>query len=236
MTANQDTLHPVKAELDPLLLLIGKLLILEGNIGAGKTSLGRSLEQYLRGRGLKVKFFTEYRNNVLLSAYIDNMAKYAFAFQLFMLSKRVEIYRMAQEFAVSGGLAIIDRSIIGDRTFARMQYNNGLISEEDWQIYNAVLDAEINLIPDVCLYLNLAVNQLMLHIERRGIAEEVNGYTVNYIQDVTNNYFLEMAARPDYKVKIVDWDNYESSIDNKGLLPDATIQSMLALIVDQLQS
>lgn len=42
-----------------------------------------------------------------------------------MLCKRIELYRTAERFAAIGGIALIDRRIIDDITFARMQRDNG---------------------------------------------------------------------------------------------------------------
>src|SRR4051812_7244364 len=93
---------------------------IEGIIGVGKTTLGRSLEKMLNDNGIATKFFPEYVNKDLLGQYIGNMHRYAYSFQLIMLCKRIEIYREAERFAATGGVAIIDRSIVGDMTFALM--------------------------------------------------------------------------------------------------------------------
>src|SRR5687767_9035911 len=99
--------------------LKGGVFTIEGIIGAGKTTLGKSLEQFLNECGIKTRFFPEYINKDLLSQYIGDMKRYAYSFQLIMLCKRIEIYRIAEAFASTGGVALIDRSIIGDMSFAR---------------------------------------------------------------------------------------------------------------------
>ena len=72
---------------------------IEGIIGVGKTTLGKSLEKFLNERGIKTKFYPEYVNKDLLDQYIKNMKQYAYSFQLVMLFKRLEIYREAVRFS-----------------------------------------------------------------------------------------------------------------------------------------
>ena len=49
--------------------------------------------------------------------------------------------------AKKGGIALIDRSIIGDMTFARMQKDNGNFTEEEWQKKFLVMDKIRDRIP-----------------------------------------------------------------------------------------
>src|SRR5665648_663656 len=105
-------------------LLRGSLLIIEGVIGAGKTTLGHSLAAYLNQIGIPTRFYPEYVNPELLAQYIADMPRYAYTFQLFMLRVRCDTYREAQLFTATGGIALIDRSLPGDLAFAPMQYDN----------------------------------------------------------------------------------------------------------------
>lgn len=127
------------SDFDKLKYLKGGIYTIEGIIGVGKTTLGRSAERYLNNIGLKEKFYPEYVNKELLAQYIGNMKRYAYSFQMIMLCKRIEIYREAERLAETGGVALIDRSIIGDMTFARMQKDNGNFTEDEWNIYLSLM-------------------------------------------------------------------------------------------------
>jgi deoxyadenosine/deoxycytidine kinase len=87
-------------------VLKGGIYLIEGIIGVGKTTLGNSLEYYLNSVGLKCKFYKEYFNEDLLNQFIGNMKSYAYFFQMMMLTKRIEIYKEAEEFSKSGGISI----------------------------------------------------------------------------------------------------------------------------------
>ena len=124
---------PRNEDYDTFKSLKGGVFTIEGVIGVGKTTVGRSLEKYLNDIGIRANFYPEYVNKELLAQYIGDMKRYAYAFQMIMLCKRIEIYRDAERYADTGGVALIDRSIIGDMTFAKMQYDNGNFTKDEWE-------------------------------------------------------------------------------------------------------
>lgn len=112
---------------------IGRIIAVEGGIGAGKSTFGQTLTEYLTDSGLRARYYPEYINQKLLSQYIGDMKKYAYSFQMVMLTMRINIYREAVDFARTGGIAVIDRSLVGDYTFAKMQKETGRISDSEWE-------------------------------------------------------------------------------------------------------
>ena len=125
--AHELQILPIR-EVDPELkkyrpVLLGKVLILEGLISAGKSKAGRSIEKYCDDLGFQCKFFPEPVIPDLLQLFLNDQKKYAFAFQLAILIKRQSIYKTAYEYAKKGYFCIIDRSLYGDYCFAKLQYN-----------------------------------------------------------------------------------------------------------------
>ena len=104
---------------------IGHIVVIEGPIGAGKTTLGRSIEALLHKYNIKCKFFKEYKHDVLLQHYIKNMSTEAYSFQIIMLRERFTIYMKAIELARQGYAVFMDRSLVGDLAFALMQIKKG---------------------------------------------------------------------------------------------------------------
>jgi deoxyadenosine/deoxycytidine kinase len=188
--------------------LRGRIFVIEGLIGVGKTTLGKSLEKYLNSIGIECKFFPEYVNNDLLDLYIKDMPREAFAFQLFMLSKRIDIYREATTFAKTGGIAIIDRSIHGDMAFAYMQKEKGFISEAEWNIYLKIVQAEIQLEPSATIFLNCDIEKCFTRLKIRGNKSESTGYTQGYFSDLSNAYSYIMNEYSTCKIINIDWNNH----------------------------
>jgi deoxyadenosine/deoxycytidine kinase len=183
------------------------IFTIEGIIGVGKTTMGRSLERFLNDNGIRCKFFSEYINIDLLSQYIGDMPKYAYSFQMIMLCKRIEIYRDAERFAATGGVALIDRSIIGDMTFARMQKDNGNFTSKEWDIYLSLMKNEIQMTPTASLYLRCSTGTSLTRVKKRGIQAEIDGYTSEYMDQLYNAYETSINECSNVRHVILDWNN-----------------------------
>lgn len=210
--------------------LRGCVFTLEGLIGVGKSSLGRSLELTLQNAGHRAQFFPEYCNAELLRQYISNIPAYAYAFQLFMLSKRIEIYREAEKYAASGGVAIIDRSILGDFTFARMQHKAGCISDEEFKVYCSVMRQEIQLTPTINVFLTCSPQVSMERIKLRGLQPEVEGYELAYLQQLSDAYACTLREAKNVNHLFLPWEDNVGMVD--GLLPAETSRNVLITILN----
>jgi len=201
---------------------------IEGTVGIGKSTLGSSLAHYLNAAEVPAKFFPEYVNKDLLNQYISDMKKYAFPFQLCMLFKRIEIYREAGIFAASGGVAIIDRSMTGDYTFAKMQHANGNITDAEWQIYLSIMKQDIQLEPTLTLWLQCSVETSMARIRKRGIESEINGYSTGYIAQLQEMY-EDSFAKSDTMWIELEWGN--NVAQENGILAKDFVYETLDLMV-----
>lgn len=186
--------------------LKGSVFTIEGIIGVGKTTLGRSIESYLNEIGLPTKFFPEYINAELLAQYISDMKRYAYTFQMVMLCKRIEIYREAERYAATGGIALVDRSIIGDMTFAQMQHDNGNFTAAEWNTYLSLMRQEIQLTPAGSIYLRCSPGTSLARVKTRGIEAEIKGYAPEYMEMLHNAYEKNIRACTNVRHLIVDWD------------------------------
>lgn len=208
--------------------LKASVITLEGLIGAGKTSLGNSLEHYLKSIGIDAKFFAEYRNDLLLDQFISDMKTHAYTFELFMLAKRGEIYREAQRYAATGGVAIIDRSIVGDWAFTYMQYKNGNITDKDWDVYNSMLEDEQFPEPSYTVLLQCSSQKAISRTKKRGIISEQK-YQLNYFEDLTEAYNQAFMQINHPLIKIT-WE-HDKKLPMGRLSPEDT-ENVLDLIVN----
>ena len=171
----------------------GRVIVVEGSIGVGKSTFCRSLCRYLRRRGHRVRRYPEYVNSPLLQQFLSNKRKYAYAFQLFMLNKRIEYYNDARRF-VRGTrsdrrppVAIMDRSLLGDKTFAQMHRAAGNISKSEWHCYRHIARTEARLKVAKLVYLHAEPEVCLERIRKRGRDGE-SSYTVDYLRDLESNY------------------------------------------------
>lgn len=209
--------------------LKGGIFTIEGIIGVGKTTLGKSLVYYLNEIGLEAKFYPEYMNKDLLNQYIEDMKRYAYTFQMIMLCKRIEIYREAERYAATGGIAIIDRSIIGDMTFARMQKDNGNFTESEWQVYLSLMKQEIQLTPTKSLFLKCTPCTSMDRVKLRGIESEIKGYDIKYMEQLYAAYEISINECNNVNHIILEWDNPISL--NDGYITNKLIKNILIQLI-----
>ena len=177
-----------------------RLILVAGNIGAGKTSLTERL-------GERLGWTTAYesvRDNPYLADFYSDMRAWAFHLQVFFLGHRAEQHLAL---ARSPDSAIIDRSIYEDaEIFTRASLALGNVAQRDydtyWRLYNLVV-AHLPP-PDLLIYLKAPVPVLLDRIRSRG-REIERGVTADYLGLLESFY-----------------DNWASSFD---LSPVLTIKS-----------
>ena len=154
-----------------------RLVLVAGNIGAGKTSLTERIGARL---GWKTAFESVADNPYLPDFYAD-MRTWSFHLQVFFLGHRAEQYL---ELARLPQSAILDRSIYEDAyIFARALHHLGNLSERDYLAYRRVFDLVTSNLPppDLLIYLKAPVPVLMQRIQSRGRDIE-SGISAEYLE------------------------------------------------------
>ncbi|MBM3145920.1 MAG: deoxynucleoside kinase [Chloroflexi bacterium] len=152
------------------------LVLVAGNIGAGKTSLTERLGERLGWRTA----FESVADNPYLSDFYGDMGKWSFHLQVFFLGHRADQHLALAQDPQS---TIADRSIYEDAyIFARALHHLGNLSERDYLAYRRLFDIVTNSLPspDLLIYLRAPVSVLMKRINRRGRKME-SGITEDYL-------------------------------------------------------
>ena len=217
--------------------LIGSEIVLEGLIGIGKSTLGRSLNEYLSKSGFQVKYFPEYVDENLLSLYISNMSKYSFLYQCIIARERLRVYDEAKNFSGQGGISIIDRSLIGDVAFATMQKENGFINDTEWKVYNKLIKSDHSE-PMVTLYLEGTPELAFKRMIQRNLSAEVSGYTLDYFQKLDYAYQTAFSISKNIGHVIrIPWEDSSFSNDNEFKILDFKVcENVLTTIRDHLNN
>lgn len=166
-----------------------RLLLIAGNIGAGKTSLAEKLGARLVWR----TGFEAIEKNPYLGKFYGDMQTWAFHLQIFLLGQRAEqhlaAYRSEKSF-------ILDRSIYEDyHIFARALHRLGNLSDTDLATYERVYKTIIEYLPwpDLLIFLRAPVETLMQRISIRGREMEA-GITPEYLQ-LLEGFYEEWLAK-----------------------------------------
>jgi deoxyadenosine/deoxycytidine kinase len=160
-----------------------RLVIVAGNIGAGKTSLTERLGARL---GWKTAFESVADNPYLPDFYLD-MRSWSFQLQVFFLGHRAQQYL---ELAGLSQSAILDRSIYEDAfIFARALHHMGNLNERDYFSYRRVFDLVVANLPppDLLIHLKAPVPVLVERIRRRARSIE-SGITAEYLSLLESFY------------------------------------------------
>jgi len=152
------------------------LIVVAGNIGAGKTSLTERI-------GSRLGWWTGYESvtdNPYLSDFYADMRAWSFHLQIFFLGHRADQYLEAAQDSRS---AILDRSIYEDfYIFARALHTMGNVAERDYMAYKRLFDLVVKSLPrpNLLIFLKAPIDVLMARIRRRARNME-SGITQEYL-------------------------------------------------------
>ena len=135
-----------------------KVVIVEGLIGSGKTTLTRELGAAM-GDDTLTLFEPDEKDrgpahNPYLADYYEDPGRWSFVLQVHQLQARYRMHLHAQWHVMQGyGNAILDRSYFGDTAFARLQLRLGLMSQREFNTYSDIYHAMTAgvLLPNVCI-------------------------------------------------------------------------------------
>ncbi len=114
--------------------MVGQIIVVEGNIGCGKTTFLNSIKHYYETiLHQECRILYEPINTDFLNMYIRESKKYAFAFQVIIARDRKKLlYEALQEIQNKDITILIDRGLQGDRIFANVQKKLGYFTEEEY--------------------------------------------------------------------------------------------------------
>jgi deoxyadenosine/deoxycytidine kinase len=197
------------------------IIAVEGNIGAGKSTIIDTLGKQLEGNNevmlLKepVEIWESIKEtttgeNILEKFYKDS-AKYAFSFQVMAYVTRLSMIRDTIRNHPECKVIICERSLDADRNiFAKMLYDDGLIEDIHYQIYlrfynEYVKDYQV----DGIVYIDADAEVCYDRIKTRSRDGE-SGISIEYLQKC-KKYYDEWLDSIRMKIDILDIDaNYDT--------------------------
>ena len=142
-----------------------RYIVIEGPIGAGKTSLARELAHRLHADEL----LEQPDDNPFLARFYDDMARFALPTQLTFLFQRVDQLRGLAQLDLFRRPTVADFLLDKDPLFARIN-----LSDDEYALYDKVF-AHLKPqtpTPDLVVYLQAPVDTLIERVHRRGIGFE----------------------------------------------------------------
>jgi deoxyadenosine/deoxycytidine kinase len=143
-------------------------ITIEGNIGAGKTTLAHLLSQHYNARLI----LEEFADNPFLSKFYENPAQYAFPVELFFMAER---YKQLKELVQQKDL--FQNVTIADYLFTKcLLFSKVTLPEDEFRLYQQLFDIihQQLLQPDILIYLHAPVAKLQVNIKKRNRSYEQN--------------------------------------------------------------
>jgi len=136
-------------------------ITIEGNIGAGKTTLAHLLSKHLNARLI----LEEFADNPFLPKFYENQQQYAFPLELFFMAER---YKQLKDLLQTKDM--FQHVTISDYLFTKcLLFAKVNLLEEEFLLYQKLFDI-INpqlVQPDLLIYLHAPVNKLKENIRKR---------------------------------------------------------------------
>lgn len=193
---------------------------IEANIGVGKSSLAEILSNKMG-----TQWFPEpVDDNPYLTKYYDDMNTYGFIMQMYLLGTR---YRNMKRAMLSKN-SIEDRTLEGDKIFAKVNYLQGTMNKDQLDVYNnlsEVMLEEIEGMPrkayDLIIFLDTDIDDMINKIKLRGREYELSDDLITYYKMLLEQYSQwakEYNRGPMLKIDVRGMDFVNNASDQKYVL------------------
>lgn len=193
----------------------GNYIVIEGNIGAGKTSLSKMLSDELGARLI----LEEFSDNPFLPLFYKNSERYGFPVELFFMTER---HKQLQELLIEGDL--FKQRVVSDYVFSKtLLFAGQTLQGEELRLFQRLfntLNASFPK-PDLLVYLHRSTTKLLDNIKKRARPYEQD-MKASYLQKIQEAYFsffrLKEKELPILVLDVGDMDFVNNPADYQLIL------------------
>ncbi|MDB2350078.1 2-amino-4-hydroxy-6-hydroxymethyldihydropteridine diphosphokinase [Flavobacteriaceae bacterium] len=179
-----------------------KYIAIEGNIGAGKTSLAKKISIDFNSKLILERF----ADNPFLPKFYEDPDRYAFTLEMSFLAERYQ--QITDDLSQ---LNIFNDSIVSDYDiFKSLIFSKITLSEDEFALYRKLFFSMYKdiLKPDLYIYLNQNIDRLKENIKKRGRDYEQN-IDSKYLKSINAGYLDFHKIQTDLNIKIIDINNMD---------------------------
>ena len=174
-----------------------KYLAIEGNIGAGKTSLATMISE-----DFKAKLITErFKDNPFLPKFYKDQARYAFPLEMSFLADRYQqLLDDISQYDLFSDFMVADYDVYKSLIFAKVT-----LQEEEYSLYKKLFSIMYKDLakPDLYVYLYQNTERLLENIKKRGRNYEQE-IPADYLENINKGYLEFIKNQHHLNVKIID--------------------------------
>lgn len=184
-----------------------RYLVIEGNIGTGKTSLSKLIAEKHKAK----LFLEQYAENPFLPKFYENPERYSFPLELSFLADR---YNQLKSNLSSFDL--FNELIVSDYFFMKsLIFSAHTLQEDEYKLYRQLFDIIYSSLPkpDLYVYLHKNTDLLLKNISKRGREYEKN-ISAEYLKGIETGYFNFFKQQNQIRIVIIDTNNIDF-VNNK---------------------
>ena len=183
-------------------------IVIEGNIGAGKTSLVKKIAKQFNAKSI----FEQFADNPFLPKFYKDSERFSFPLELSFLAERY--HQLKKDLS--------DRDLFKSFTISDYYFMKSLIfaestlADDEYKLFRQLFFIIYESLPkpDLYVYLHMPVEKLIENIKQRGRNYEQN-IEAKYLANIQTGYFNYFKQQKDLKFLIIDKSNIDF-IKNKS--------------------
>lgn len=186
-------------------------IAIEGNIGAGKTSLASQLSSDFNAKLILERF----KDNPFLPKFYKNQQRYAFPLEMSFLADRYQqLLEDITQFDLFKDCVIADYDAYKSLIFAKVT-----LQDEEFNLYKKLFHLMHKELPkpDVYVYLYQNTERLLENIKKRGRSYE-QSIEAEYLQKINDGYLDFIKSQHSETIKIIDISSLDFIKNRKDYL------------------
>lgn len=197
-----------------------RFLVIEGNIGAGKTTLAKMIAEEMNAKLVLEQF----ADNPFLPKFYSDPERYSFPLELSFLADR---YNQIKKDVFNPEL--FQSFTVADYFFAKSAiFAQNTLKDDEYRLFRQIFDIVFESMPkpDLYVYLHADTDKLLQNIRHRGRSYEQNipGEYLDKIKTGYFNFFKQISAFPILVIDITKID-FVANADKYQELKSAIFQS-----------
>lgn len=185
-----------------------EFITIEGNIGAGKTSLATMISKDFNAKLILERF----AENPFLPSFYEDQARYAFPLEMSFLADRYQQFMDdTNQFDLFKNFMISDYDIFKSLIFAKVT-----LQKQEYELYRKIFDFMYKEVrkPKIYVYLYQTTKRLLEQIKKRGRAYE-QGIEADYLTNINQGYMDFLKTYPKDNQLIIDVSELDFVDQNK---------------------
>ena len=189
--------HAIVSPIEKLTLQQFNYIAIEGNIGAGKTTLASKLAEDCNAKLILERF----ADNPFLPKFYKDQSRYAFPLEMSFLADRYQqLSDDLAQFDLFKDFVVADYHIFKSLIFAKVT-----LQEDEFRLYKTMFDIIHKEMPkpDLYVYLYQNTDRLLVNIKKRGRSYEQD-IPADYLEKINQGYLDYIKTQTDLNVLIID--------------------------------